>query len=358
VRIVDPLVKLEIRRTCAAIATVTRFLIVFLFAARAASAQQRSSLPSSIAETVQQRIAKSGADIGIVLERLDGSLRWSLNGDEPFHAASTMKIPVMMELFHQAHARKLKLDDPLLVKNEFHSIVDGSAYQLNPADDSETELYKAVGQARTLTQLCVLMISVSSNLATNLLIEKLGVQNIRATIHEFGADGMNVLRGVEDQKAFDKGLNNTTSARGLAVLLETLAKGRAFDPESSRQMVAILQQQSFNEDGHPNSSQDRGDHQNSPRCRYRLHAEAIRAGDPGPRNGKLQAKFGADCRPDPAALPGHAINTSSGRSTTSKHQRQFAEMRRPVSGLQSRQRGRQRVRAVRRKFEHRSSRGE
>jgi beta-lactamase class A len=247
VRIVDPLVKLEIRRTCAAIATVTRFLIVFLFAARAASAQQRSSLPSSIAETVQQRIAKSGADIGIVLERLDGSLRWSLNGDEPFHAASTMKIPVMMELFHQAHARKLKLDDPLLVKNEFHSIVDGSAYQLNPADDSETELYKAVGQARTLTQLCVLMISVSSNLATNLLIEKLGVQNIRATIHEFGADGMNVLRGVEDQKAFDKGLNNTTSARGLAVLLETLAKGRAFDPESSRQMVAILQQQSFNE---------------------------------------------------------------------------------------------------------------
>jgi beta-lactamase class A len=247
VRIADSLVKLEIRQRLAGIAAVTRFLIVFLFAARAASAQQPSSLPSSIAETVQQRIAKNRADVGIVLERLDGSLRWSSNADEPFHAASTMKIPVMMELFHQAHARKLKLDDPLLVKNEFHSIIDGSAYQLNPADDSETELYKAVGQARTLTQLCVLMITVSSNLATNLLIEKLGVENIRATIHEFGADGMNVLRGVEDQKAFDKGLNNTTSARGLAVLLETLAKGLAFDPESSRQMVAILQQQSFNE---------------------------------------------------------------------------------------------------------------
>jgi beta-lactamase class A len=247
VRIAGSLVKLEKRRTFAAIAAVVRFFMVFLFAVRAASAQQPSSLSSSITETVQQRIAKSGADVAIVLERLDGSLRWSLNGDEAFHAASTMKIPVMMELFHQAHDRKLKLDDPLLVQNQFHSIVDDSTYQLNPADDSETELYKAVGQPRTLTQLCVLMITVSSNLATNLLIEKLGVQNIRATIHEFGADGMNVLRGVEDQKAFDRGLNNTTSARGLAVLLETMANGRAFDAEASRQMVAILQQQTFNE---------------------------------------------------------------------------------------------------------------
>ena len=182
-----------------------------------------------------------------MLERLDGTLSWSLNGDESFHAASTMKIPVMMELFHQAQVGKLHLDDSLLVRNEFHSIVDGSTYQLNPKDDSETELYKAVGQTRTLTQLCALMITVSSNLATNLLIEKLGVENIRSTIHEFGADGMNVLRGVEDQKAFDKGMNNTTSARGLAVLLEALAKGRAFDPAASRQMIAILQRQTFNE---------------------------------------------------------------------------------------------------------------
>jgi beta-lactamase class A len=240
-------VKLEKRRTLAAIAAVRCFFIVFLFAARAVLAQEPSSLPSSITETVQQRIAKSGADVGIMLEGLDGSLRWSLNSDDAFHAASTMKIPVMMGLFHQAHEGKLKLDDPLLVKNEFHSIVDGSTFRLNPSDDSETELYKAAGQTRSLKQLCALMITVSSNLATNLLIEKLGVENIRATIHEFGADGMNVLRDVEDQKAFDKGLNNTTSARGLAVLLETLAKGRAFDPEASRQMVAILQQQTFSE---------------------------------------------------------------------------------------------------------------
>jgi beta-lactamase class A len=126
-------------------------------------------------------------------------------------------------------------------------MADGSVYNLDPADDSETDLYKAEGQTRTLRQLCDLMITVSSNLATNLMIEKLGVENIRATVHSLDADGMHVLRGVEDQKAFDKGLNNTTTARALLQLLTAIATGRTVDPESSRQMVEILEQQKFNE---------------------------------------------------------------------------------------------------------------
>jgi beta-lactamase class A len=234
-------------RLYAAAAALARFCALLILPASATLAQQPSNLPPDTTSAVQQRVASSGADVGIVLLRLDGSLTWSLNGDEPFHAASTMKIPVMMELFHQAHDGKLKLDDLLLVKNEFHSIADGSTYHLNPGDDSEKELYKAEGQRRSLKQLCVLMITVSSNLATNLLIEKLGVDNIRATIHDFHADGMSVVRGVEDQKAFDKGLNNTTTARGLAALLEALAKEQAFNASASREMVAILQQQTFNE---------------------------------------------------------------------------------------------------------------
>jgi len=231
----------------AAAAALARFCTLSTLAASATLAQQPSKLPADITATVQQRVVKSGADVGIVLQRLDGSLTWSLNGDEPFHAASTMKIPVMMELFHQTQQGRLNLNDSLLVKNEFHSIVDGSIYHLNPSDDSDTKLYKAVGQRRSLKQLCVLMITVSSNLATNLLIEKLGVDTIRATIHDFHADGMNVLRGVEDQKAFDKGLNNTTTAKGLAALLEALGKEQAFNASASHEMVAILQQQTFNE---------------------------------------------------------------------------------------------------------------
>ncbi len=91
------------------------------------------------------------------------------------------------------------------------------------------------------------MITVSSNFATNLLIEKLGVAKIRATVTRLGADGMQVLRGVEDQKAFDQGLNNSTTARGLLVLFERLGHGRAVDPKSDAAMIAVLERQKFND---------------------------------------------------------------------------------------------------------------
>jgi beta-lactamase class A len=196
---------------------------------------------------IEESIRKSGADVGVAFRTLDGKTEWFYHADDAFHAASTMKVPVLIELFHQAREGKLKLDDPLLVKNEFHSLADGSVYALDAADDSEADLYKAVGQTRTLRQLSELMISVSSNFATNLLIEKLGVENIRTTVHALHADGMNVLRGVEDGKAFGKGMNNTTTARGLQQLMEAIARGEAVDQESSRRMIEILERQTFNE---------------------------------------------------------------------------------------------------------------
>jgi beta-lactamase class A len=213
----------------------------------AASSFAQSPNLSGATQQIQKRIADSHADVAIAFRTLDGKTEWFYHADDSFHAASTMKVPVMIELFRQVQAGKLKLSDPLAIHNEFHSIVDGSSYKLDPSDDSETDLYKAVGQTRTLSQLCELMITVSSNLATNLIIEKLGVENIRATVHSLNADGMHVLRGVEDQKAFDKGLNNTTSARALQILLTSIADNTAAGPYASRQMLAILELQKFNE---------------------------------------------------------------------------------------------------------------
>jgi beta-lactamase class A len=223
----------------------TKLLILCLSLPGSALAQDTKLAAAEAA--VQTRIANSGADVAVYFKILDEKAQWSVHADDVFHAASTMKISVMIELFHQAQEGKVKLADTLLIRNEFHSIVDGSPYMLNASDDSEGELYRAEGQKRTLRELCELMITVSSNLATNLLIEKLGVENIRATVHELGADGMNVLRGVEDNKAFQKGLNNTTTARGLAVLLGAIAEGKAVDAASSKEMVAILEWQKFNE---------------------------------------------------------------------------------------------------------------
>src|SRR5215470_5177998 len=189
---------------------------------------QDAELANTI-KLAEKRIADSHADVGVAFRTLDGKAEWSYHAGESFHAASTMKVPVMIELFHQAKEGKLRLDERITIQSEFHSIVDGSPYKLDPADDSETDLYKAEGQTRTLSQLCELMITVSSNLATNLIIEKLGVENIRVTVRALGADGMNVLRGVEDNKAYEKGMNNTTTARGLEVLMTAIADGKAVD---------------------------------------------------------------------------------------------------------------------------------
>lgn len=217
-------------------------MLTALFTA-ALLAQARSVPPASLETTLGRIIADSGAEVGVAYRPLDGRAEVLINADRPLHAASTMKVPVMIELFRQAHAGMLTLDEPLPIINEFHSIVDGSRYALAEDDAADKDVVAALGRTLTLRQLCETMITVSSNFAANLLIEKLGVENIRRTVGALGADGMHVLRGVEDQKAFDKGLNNTTTARALLVLFERLAQGRAVDTASDAEMVRILGRQ-------------------------------------------------------------------------------------------------------------------
>jgi beta-lactamase class A len=217
-----------------------------LFMSGGASTQGRST-QSSLEATLRSLIAASGAEVAVAFRTLDGRSKVLIDPDKPFHAASTMKVPVMIELFRQAKAGMVSLDQPLEIRNEFHSIVDGSPFTLSEGDDSDKAIYAAAGQTLTLEQLDEAMITVSSNFAANLLIEKLGVEKIRATVTRLGADGMQVLRGVEDQKAFDKGLNNSTTARGLLVLFERLGRGRAVDRKADAAMIAVLKRQRFND---------------------------------------------------------------------------------------------------------------
>ena len=213
--------------------------------------QHRAALHTAKLEAeLRSIVAASGAEIAVAFRTLDGRSELLIEPDVAFHAASTMKVPVMIELFKQADAGKLSLQDPLLVRNEFHSIVDNSLFTLSSGADSDKAVYAADGRTLTLAQLCEAMITVSSNFATNLLIEKLGVENIRNTVTQLGAEGMQVLRGVEDQKAFDKGLNNSTTARGLMVLFERIGSGTAVGRKPDAAMVDILKRQKFN-DGIP-----------------------------------------------------------------------------------------------------------
>ncbi len=202
--------------------------------------------PSTDVEAGLRRlIADSGAEVAVAFRTLDGRDDVLIDPDKPFHAASTMKVPVMIELFRQRAEGIVSLDEPLAIRNEFRSIVDGSPYTLSEGDDSDREVYAALGGTMTLGQLNESMIAVSSNFATNLLIEKLGVENVRRTVKALGAEGMQVLRGVEDQKAFDKGLNNATTARGLLVLLEKLAQGQAVGARADGEMIEVLKRQKF-----------------------------------------------------------------------------------------------------------------
>ena len=203
--------------------------------------------PDGLEARVRSIIAGSGAEVAVAFRTLDGKSELLIDPDKPFHAASTMKVPVMIELFRQAQAGMLKLDEALLIRNEFRSIVDGSPYKLSEGDDSDLEVYANVGKKVTLRRLNELMITVSSNFAANLLIERLGVENVKATVKRLGADGMKVLRGVEDSKAFEKGLNNETTARALATLFEKLASGTAVSPSADREMIEVLKRQKFND---------------------------------------------------------------------------------------------------------------
>lgn len=170
-----------------------------------------------------------------------------INEHEVFHAASTMKTPVMIEVYKQAAEGKFSMDDSLELKNTFSSIVDGSIYQLSATDDSEQQLYRQLGKKRTIAALVHDMIIVSSNLATNMLIEKTGAVNVTHTMRQLGANNIQVLRGVEDTKAYEQGLNNTTTAYDLMIIFEKMAKEEIVNKQASQQMINILLNQQFND---------------------------------------------------------------------------------------------------------------
>jgi beta-lactamase class A len=170
-----------------------------------------------------------------------------INEKEHIHAASTMKTSVLIEVYKQAAAEKFSLDDSMKVHRHFKSIVDDSEYIIDKESDSDQEIYNEVGNNLSLRNLLYRMIIKSSNLATNMVIEKVGAKNVNQTMREMGAKDIMVLRGVEDIKAYEKKLNNTTTAYDQLLIYTALAKGEAVNKIASDEMINILLDQHFNE---------------------------------------------------------------------------------------------------------------
>lgn len=205
-------------------------------------------MPSALADSIDAIVERTPeATVAVVVERATAgdTLVLRRNADREFHAASTMKVPVMIEAFRQVEAGRRSWDDVVRVENRFRSIVDGSEFQIT--DDSDDALYELQGQAVTFRNLVERAITTSSNLATNLLIQEVSADTVQATVDRLGASGMRVLRGVEDLKAFEAGLSNRTTADALAALFAALRDGRAVSPAADADMLDVLDDQAFNE---------------------------------------------------------------------------------------------------------------
>ena len=169
-----------------------------------------------------------------------------LGADLRLHAASTMKVPVLIELARRVDAGDLGWEDRLPVENRFASIADSADFSVDAADDSDSLPYTWIGSTPTVADLARHMTVRSSNLATDILIQRLGADRVNATAHRLGADSVTVLRGVEDDAAYRRGMNNTLTARGLATLLTALLGGRAASAEGTQRVLALLAAQEFN----------------------------------------------------------------------------------------------------------------
>lgn len=201
----------------------------------------------TLRKALEAEIAASGAEVSVAFKDLQTGETLFIKEKDMVHAASTMKVPVLIEVFKQAEDGKFRLDDRIVIKNEFRSIVDGSPFSLNKEDDSDPEIYGLVGTTLSIRELAERMITVSSNMATNILIELVGAENVMTTLELLGIRRMRVLRGVEDGKAFEKGWNNQTDACDLMLVMEAIASGKAGSLLSCREMILILEKQKFRE---------------------------------------------------------------------------------------------------------------
>src|ERR1700758_1935796 len=189
----------------------------------------------SLTEQVERLTAESKARATAVsFHDLESGSRFSLRVDRWFHAASTIKVAVLLALFRAVDEGRVRLDDSLHVRNHFFSAADGSPFHLNRDSDAMPELYQAIGRTMKISALAEGMIVASSNLATNLLLDFIGLEYARKVLRDAQVDGVELRRGVEDYAAHQRGINNEVTADGLVSLLSAV-RGNFLSNESKEQ---------------------------------------------------------------------------------------------------------------------------
>ena len=207
------------------------------------------SLPSDL-DALRQRIEvtarKSGARaVGVALHDVESGAQLHYDPDRWFHGASTIKVAILLAVYGEIDRGRLVPQSRVHVRNRFLSAYDGSPFRVLADRDADSEVHAAIGKTMRISELALHMIATSSNLATNLLLDLIGLETVQRTIDRFALTGIDVRRGVEDEKAYEHGIVNRVTANGLVALLRLIAEERAYSPELSREMLDILHQQEF-----------------------------------------------------------------------------------------------------------------
>ena len=195
---------------------------------------------------VEQLARDAGADaVAVAVHDYDRGTDWTLQPERWFHAASTIKVPVLLGVFAAIERGELEEHSRVHVRSRFLSIVDGRAYRIETSRDANGAVHAAIGKTMQVIELARHMIVTSSNLATNLLVEIVGLDAIRATVRELGLTGIEVRRGVEDEAAWQHGINNRVTAAGLCRALRLIEERKAVSERASEHMLEILHDQRF-----------------------------------------------------------------------------------------------------------------
>jgi beta-lactamase class A len=179
---------------------------------------------------------------------VEGGPWLSADADAQHYAASTMKLPLVMAAYRLADAGKLDLDATTEVRNAFGSVLDGSPFGLDRDEDSDAQTWQRIGQQVALRWLACRAIVRSGNLATNLILDAVGVEPVQQLLSDLGCDRTTFTRGIEDGAARDAGMQNLVAAADLARLLQALwADANATDaapavltPRSASEMIDVL----------------------------------------------------------------------------------------------------------------------
>lgn len=201
---------------------------------------------TQLQETVRKIATEAGAR-SLAVAYYDYATRsaWSYQGDRWFHAASTIKVPVLAGLLGAVDRSDVTLDSRVHVRNRFLSVADHEPFRVGGERDANAEVHAEIGRTMKVERLAFHMITTSSNLATNLLIELVGLEKLQALVGELGIRGIELRRGVEDEAAFAQGINNRITANGMLALLRMIEEGRAFSVEASAKALEIMHEQEF-----------------------------------------------------------------------------------------------------------------